>query len=793
MKTKLSFLLLILALSSAPCALSQIPQGFNYQAVAKNASGLPIINQTLPVRMTIQSDSLGGTIFWQELHSSVITTDQGVINLNIGRGARQSSSTVAKFSAIDWGVPTKFLKIEIDYSGWKTLGVSRLWSVPYAMVAGDLAGSIKSLAVEGETSSLEEALFEVKNKDGQIVFAVYNEGVRVYVSDGAKAVKGGFAVGGFGTDKSESTKYLFVGKDSVRIYLDTNPLTKKLKGGFAVGGYDLTKGTVQDYLDVNPDSVRIYIDSNPETKKIKGGFAVGGYDMTKGTSTNYMNVNTDASGIVNPSQNRILWYPLKNAFLTGKVLIESSVNVGENSFTSGFESKAKGNWSQALGFKAIANGDYSTAIGKNAVASNANSFAFGDGSSAQKNDSYSFGAGAIASGKGSYAFGSAGRDTLGNLTGLMTTASGDYSFAIGQGSRSTGITSISLGSNVLASGKSSTAIGYYSSASGTYSTSIGSFTNANGWFSNAMGSYTIAAGENSTAMGFSTSAREAYSTAMGFLSRAHGTYSTAMGCWTEASGTYSVTMGYSSIASGTASTATGSSTTASGNYSTAMGNSTTASGNYSTTIGANTLAPSGYEFVAGRYNTTYTPLSTTGWNSSDRIFVIGNGTGSSLRSDALTILKNGNTGIGTSSPGYKLTVNGTAWCTSGAWSGSDVRWKKNIVPVLEILKDIVKLTAVNFEWRTEEFPELGFEDGLQTGLIAQEVEDVFPELVKTDENGYKAISYEKLSVVLVEAVKEQQYHIESYKSENDNLKSQFQMLQEKVEKIEALLFGGEIK
>ncbi|MCU0461319.1 MAG: tail fiber domain-containing protein [Bacteroidales bacterium] len=297
MKTKLSLLFLVSCFFCLVSLQAQIPQGFNYQAVARNASGLPIINQALPIRMTIQSDSLGGTIFWQELHSSVITTDQGVINLVIGKGARQSLSTVAAFSAIDWGVSPKFLKIEIDYSGWKTLGVSRLWSVPYAMVAEDLVGTVKKLSVKGETSGLEEALFEVKNKDGQTVFAVYNEGVRVYVSDGAKAVKGGFAVGGFGTDKAESTKYLFVGKDSVRIYLDTNPLTKKLKGGFAIGGYDLTKGTVQDYLDVNADSVRIYIDSDPSSKKIKGGFAVGGYDMTKAPQEEYLRVTRDSTRV----------------------------------------------------------------------------------------------------------------------------------------------------------------------------------------------------------------------------------------------------------------------------------------------------------------------------------------------------------------------------------------------------------------------------------------------------------------------------------------------------------------
>jgi hypothetical protein len=305
MKTKLPLLFLvsfIFYLSSA-----QVPQGFNYQAVARDASGIPIINAAMPVRITIQSDSLGGTVFWQELHNSVTTNSFGLINVVLGKGAKVTGSA-ATFSAIDWSVTPKFIKIEINYGGWKNMGSSRLWTVPYSMIAGDLGGPVKKLSVTGKTSVMDEALFEVKNKDGNTVFAVYNEGVRVYVADGAKGLKGGFAVGGFGSDKAESQKYLVVSKDSTRIYVDSNPATKKLKGGFAVGGYDMTKGvTVQDYLDVNADSVRIYIDSDPLTKKTKGGFAVGGYDMTKGTKTNYMNVNTDASGIINPGQNRILW------------------------------------------------------------------------------------------------------------------------------------------------------------------------------------------------------------------------------------------------------------------------------------------------------------------------------------------------------------------------------------------------------------------------------------------------------------------------------------------------------
>ena len=291
-------LFLILALSPMPCALSQIPQGFNYQAIARDGTGNPIMNTALPVMITVQADSLGTAILWQELHSSVTSNGFGMINLVIGRGTKQATSTVGAFSDIDWSITPKFIKTEIDYSGWKTMGVSRLWSVPYAMVAEDLAGTVPKLSVKGGTGTgFEDALFEVKNKNGQTIFAVYNEGVRIYVDDGAKGPKGGFAVGGFDMTKATKREYFVVSDDSVRIYLDSNPLTKGKKSGFAVGGYDMTKGTIQNYLDVSADSVRVYIDSNPATKKVKGGFAVGGYDMTKKVPQDILRVTYDSTRI----------------------------------------------------------------------------------------------------------------------------------------------------------------------------------------------------------------------------------------------------------------------------------------------------------------------------------------------------------------------------------------------------------------------------------------------------------------------------------------------------------------
>ena len=264
----------------AGCLLlsAQIPQGFNYQAVARNSSGGPIANYSLPVRITIQSDSLGGTIFWQELHSSVATTDQGVINLVIGRGSRQTPSTVATFSTIDWSLTPKFMKTEIDYNGWKTMGVTRLWSVPYALRAKDSdqwltnganiykpAGNVgigtsspsSKLTIQPPDSWADDvSLFEVRNKTGVPVLAVYNNGVRILIDHTInKSLKGGFAVGGYDQTKAGKTvDFMTISPDSIRFNIN-NETTKGLKGGFAVGGFDVTKGPInQDFMYITPQS-----------------------------------------------------------------------------------------------------------------------------------------------------------------------------------------------------------------------------------------------------------------------------------------------------------------------------------------------------------------------------------------------------------------------------------------------------------------------------------------------------------------------------------------------------------
>jgi hypothetical protein len=126
-----------------------------------------------------------------------------------------------------------------------------------------------------------------------------------------------------------------------------------------------------------------------------------------------------------------------------------------------------------------------------------------------------------------------------------------------------------------------------------------------------------------------------------------------------ASGSNSVAIGTTNYATGQNSITIGTVNNASGMLSIAIGWNAVASGYSSKAFGDFIDAPSAYETVLGQYNISYTPASTTGWDASDRLFLVANGASSLSRSNALTILKNANTTIGGS-----LTINGNGTNTS---------------------------------------------------------------------------------------------------------------------------------
>ncbi|MBE0640254.1 MAG: DUF1566 domain-containing protein [Bacteroidales bacterium] len=223
--------------------------------------------------------------------------------------------------------------------------------------------------------------------------------------------------------------------------------------------------------------------------------------------------------------------------------------------------------------------------------------------------------------------------------GFYNKVSGAYSYALGYRNTVSGQNSFAVGDNNTSNGKFSTAIGSLNTASNLFSLSYGGSNSATGMGSFAFGSHNQASGALSLAFGFQCISTDDISFSLGENATASKKYAVAIGKSATASNQNSVAIGNNPIASGYSSLATGDYTTASGYIATAMGNRTT--------------APSGYETVFGRYNSDYTPSSTTEWIATDRLFVVGNGATDVTKSNALTILKNANTTIGGS-----LTLNG---------------------------------------------------------------------------------------------------------------------------------------
>ena len=104
---------------------------------------------------------------------------------------------------------------------------------------------------------------------------------------------------------------------------------------------------------------------------------------------------------------------------------------------------------------------------------------------------------------------------------------------------------------------------------------------------------------------------------------------------------------------------------------------------------------------------------------------------------------------------------------------SDKRYKKNIQPLENTLSKVQKIVGVSYNLRKDEFPEKNFSDKPQIAFIAQDLEKIFPEMVFTDEKGYKSVDYARLTPVLVEALKE--------------LTLKNQTLETRLDKIEAML------
>lgn len=147
----------------------------------------------------------------------------------------------------------------------------------------------------------------------------------------------------------------------------------------------------------------------------------------------------------------------------------------------------------------------------------------------------------------------------------------------------------------------------------------------------------------------------------------------------------------------------------------------------------------------------------------------------------------GRVGIGTMAPTVALHIVGSVCWTGAAAACSDVRYKKDITQLTHSLDNVMQLKGVHYYWKTEEFPEQKFNTDKQLGFIAQDIEKLYPELVLTDDNGYKSVDYSRLTPILVEAIKELKAEVDELKMANFLKDTDLKKLKSEVNQIKEAL------
>ncbi len=104
------------------------------------------------------------------------------------------------------------------------------------------------------------------------------------------------------------------------------------------------------------------------------------------------------------------------------------------------------------------------------------------------------------------------------------------------------------------------------------------------------------------------------------------------------------------------------------------------------------------------------------------------------------------------------------------FAGSDLRFKKNIKPLSDVMTVIHGLGGVSYDYKVDDFPQYNFSSKKQIGFIAQEAEKVLPEIVTSNADGYLGIDYAKVTPLLVEAIKELEIRLSTLERENRQLK-----------------------
>jgi hypothetical protein len=614
------------------------------------------------------------------------------------------------------------------------------------------------LAVQGNSAVTDTVLFEVKDKLGRTVFAVYEDGAAVYINEGAKGARGGFAVGGRRPGKGSFMvdDIMRVTKDSVRIYINDTAMHKGARSGFSVGGRSPSKGLINDYFEITPDSTRIYINDVAGVKGSRGGFAVGGRTPTKGMKNEYLHVSADSVRI----------YIIDNALTKG----------ARGGFAVGGRTPAKGlgNYLFSMNYDStrIVTRDVAKGFGIRTMdASNLNKFM-------DISDLNSF--------IGHQSGGNNKLDTV-NKFGIYNTFMGYQ----------TGLQNVTGFSNVFIGYKSG-----YSSSSGVQNVFIGDnsgyFNNVGNWntFLGNQSGQSNTSGSNNVFLGSYAGNKNAKGTSnvfvgtgAGFTLNGDGTttgnQNTFLGSGAgrkNTTGNLNVNIGYNSA------------------YNTATGNSNVIiganAGQSSTTGTGNVFIGANAGYFESRSNKLHIANAIS---DSTTALIFGDFASKKLRFNA-------NVGISCLPTSYGLQLPTTAGNAGTgqaySWlSTSDARIKSEIIDLSYGIETILQLKPVRYRIHSADLAGGNLvindkESVPSIGLIAQDVYSVIPEAVGkpiNDREELWSIDYNRLVPVLIKALQEENALANHQSDEINSLKTEMKKLEDNFSELNKIIQSKQTK
>lgn len=646
---------------------------------------------------------------------------------------------------------------------------------------------VSKLEVKSDATS--GALFQVINANNDTVFAVYPDGVKVFVNPDAKGKIGGFAVSGRNPAKGNAVDIMRVTGDSTRFYVNETATKGKI-GGFAVSGRNPAKTGIKDYFVINEDSTRIYVKDSTITKGKIGGFAVSGRNPAKGAEKPFMNMNR-YNYLIGHESGIQLTSGLYNSTLGYQS--GYAISSGENNAFMGYQSGYRTNTGSGnlfIGYQtgySNQSGDYNTFLGFQAGYSNTDGLfntylGSVSGYSNQSGNNNTF----VGDSTGYNNKGSS-NSFFGTKTGLNNT-SGYENVFIGNKcgyTNSTGFSNVYIGNK---SGYNNNAynnvlIGHeagYSSNGGS-NVIIGSRAAKNAGTGNSNvivgreSGLNLTSGYSNVFIGEFSGMENADGFYNVYVGKGSGQYATGGG-WNVSLGTNS-----GQHAAGLTNVFIG---TQAGQYNEGSGN---------IMIGSN----------AGQNNNGYRNVfigTNAGQNEtgSKKLFIEVTNADSSMALiygdfDTDWVRINDALGIGRNPEANNLEVEGTASkTTAGDWaSNSDRRIKTDIQDINNSFQTILKLRPVKFKY-TEQWKSRhpSVEDRFYYNFIAQEYQEVFPESVKGsgeylegDENEILQIDTYHAQIVTIKAVQDLIKENEEQNKVIENLIKENKELNQKLNKI----------